>query len=631
MIPRIGRVAGTIGWASSAALFGTLLLSIRHLDHIGLAPQALLLALAGLTVFRPLDGLAVATALVPVATFVASRHWNGTISWPAPIVCAVLAGFSIHALTPAGRRARTPPSLAAPAACFVALVVAWIIVSLGVTWLRLGPAFGDALLTQVTREHFIDLRGFLSLQAGLLLIQGVLLFVAAARLAASRSDALPRLAAAIEIGALAALVATIWQLGKAAARSGAMWRTLAEFVWTLRWNATFADINAAGSFYVMALLAAAGLALAAAGRARALHAAAALLLAAALWLTGSRGALLAGLVVICGVIAIQRARTSLVVWAVGVAGAILATGLALMLLQPERGNQKSWLIAAQVRLGLVQTAARMIASRPAFGVGLGEFSRRSGEFSSPALLALFPPAAHENAHNNFLQVTAELGLAGGVAFVWLVAAGMRGSIRAAAADAPVAVSSCAALAAFLLTWLGGHPLLVAEAAVPFWILLGAAGGAGAPRDAWNQRRAILTVAALAAVVALLPPRMTAAMKSADLDHVGIGVSEWDLREESERYRTAVDRATLFVPTTTGFRLKVKPLTDHTVDLELRLDGRIADRRQLPPGEWTEIWMPARTQRTHGQFAPLELRVSDSHGRGVTIRMTKVYPLRPPSP
>ena len=77
---------------------------------------------------------------------------------------------------------------------------------------------------------------------------------------------------------------------------------------------------------------------------------------------------------------------------------------------------------------------------------------------------------------------------------------------------------------------------------------------------------------------------------------------------SERYRTAVGRATLFVPTATGFKLKVKPLTDHPVDLELRLDGRIADRRQLLPGGWTEIRMPARTRRAQGHFAPLELRV-----------------------
>ena len=76
--------------------------------------------------------------------------------------------------------------------------------------------------------------------------------------------------------------------------------------------------------------------------------------------------------------------------------------------------------------------------------------------------------------------------------------------------------------------------------------------------------------------------MRAEMKNADLEHVGIGVSDWDMREEDERYRTAVDRATLFVPTATGFKLKVKPLTDHTVDLELRLDGRIADRRPLLP-------------------------------------------------
>jgi O-antigen ligase len=630
VILRIGRVAGTLGWASSAALFGTLLLSIRHVDHVGLVPPVLLLALAALTALRPLDGLAAGGAIVPVATFLAIRHWNGSVSWPAPIVCALLTGFSIHALFPAGRRERTPASLASPAICFAALVIAWIIVSLGVSWLRLGPAFGDALVTQVTREHFINLRGFLSLQAGLLLIEGVVLFVAAARLSASRPEALPRLAASLEIGALAALVATVWQLGKAAARGGAMWRSLVDLVWTMRWNATFGDINAAGSFYVMALLAAAGLALAAAGRTRALHAAAALCLAAALWLTGSRGALVACLVVVCGGIVVRRSRTSLAVWAVGIAGAVLAAGLAIMLLQPERGNQKSWLIAANVRLGLAQTAEKMIASRPAFGIGLAEFSRRSGEFSSPWLLAAFPPAAHENAHNNFLQVAAELGLIGGAAFVWLLAAAMRGSVRAASSDAPVAVLTCAALVAYMLTWLGGHPLLVVEAAVPFWILLGAAAGAGAPRDGWSRWRSIVTVAAVVAIIALLPSRMKAEMKVADLEHVGIGVSDWDQRDESERYRTATNRATLFVPTATGFKLKVKPLTDHPVDLELRLDGRIADRRQLLPGDWTEIRMPARTRRAQGQYAPLELRVYDPGATAVTIRMTKVEPWPAPS-
>jgi len=318
------------------------------------------------------------------------------------------------------------------------------------------------------------------------------------------------------------------------------------------------------------------------------------------------------------------------VWTVGTAGAILAAGLAVMLLQPERGNQKSWMIAANVRLELVRTAARMIASRPAFGIGLAEFSRRSGEFSSPELLAAFPPAVHENAHNNILQVTAELGLLGGAAFVWLLAAALRGSVRAAATGTPVAALSCAALAAFILTWLGGHPLLVAEAAVPFWILLGASAGAGTSRDGWSGRRVLVTVIALAVVVTLLPSRMTAEMKVADLEHVGIGVSYWEMRDESERYRTAIDRATLFVPTSTGFKLKVKPLTDHPVDLELRLDGRVADRRSLLPGEWTEIRMPARTRRAQGQYAPLELRIHDGQAAGVKMRMTKVEPLGPSS-
>ena len=67
---------------------------------------------------------------------------------------------------------------------------------------------------------------------------------------------------------------------------------------------------------------------------------------------------------------------------------------------------------------------RMVAQQPVFGIGLGEFYQRSGEFSSPELLALFPPAQHENAHNNFLQILAETGLTGLAAFVVLLTAAL---------------------------------------------------------------------------------------------------------------------------------------------------------------------------------------------------------------
>ena len=45
----------------------------------------------------------------------------------------------------------------------------------------------------------------------------------------------------------------------------------------------------------------------------------------------------------------------------------------------------------------------------------------------------------------------------------------------------------AGLGAFVLTWLGGHPLLIREPGYAFWLLLGAATGAAAPIQAAGSR------------------------------------------------------------------------------------------------------------------------------------------------
>lgn len=628
-----GSIARTSGWACAALLFGTLLSSIRHVDHAGLVPGLLLVALVLLSAIRPLDGLAVAAALVPVATYVAIRHWNGAVSWPSTVVYAVLAGVSIHALTPPGRRAAVPAPLTTPAFCFGALVTASMIVVLSVTWLRLGPPFAGALLSQITREHFVDVRSFPALHAGLLLLDGVLLFIAAARLSAARGDALPRIAAAVTIGAVGTAGMTAWRLYGAASRPYAFWPAIARLTTSLRWNVAYADFNAAGSYFLMAGLLAVGLAVAARRRrVRALGVAAAVVSAGALWLTGSRAAVLAGVVVLAAAAAIRLGRGSrprlLPLAALGASALIV--GLALAVLLPAKGNQQSSWTATDVRVGLAQTSARMIARSPVFGIGLAEFSRRSGEFSSPALLATFPPAEHENAHNNFLQVAAELGLAGGAAFVWLIAAALWYAAPSPQREPdPVALFACVGLAGFVLTWLGGHPLLVPEAAIPFWILLGAAAGRGARGADGLRRRLTLSLGVVLVLAATLPSRLTAARQDAELEHVGIGVSQWQTQDDVERYRTATGAATVFVPTGSGFRLRVKPLTDHPVSLELQLDGRAIDRIVLIPATWNDVRIPARTQRPDAKYAALHLVISDPAGP-VTFRVTKVQPLGPAS-
>ncbi len=130
----------------------------------------------------------------------------------------------------------------------------------------------------------------------------------------------------------------------------------------------------------------------------------------------------------------------------------------------------------------------MTATNPAFGVGIGRFYARSGEFSSPELLVSFPPAIHENAHNNFLQILAELGIVGFASVLWLLWSTVRYGRRLLAADLQVDPhgllrwSLVTGLLAFLLSWLGGHPLLIDEPAFAFWLLLGTVAGWGASAD-----------------------------------------------------------------------------------------------------------------------------------------------------
>ena len=79
------------------------------------------------------------------------------------------------------------------------------------------------------------------------------------------------------------------------------------------------------------------------------------------------------------------------------------------------------------RLPYWEAGAAMVRAEPAFGIGIGRFYRQIWAFS-PRQEALRQP--QENAHNYYLQVAAELGLAGLVAFLALLGAVLRAAWRA---------------------------------------------------------------------------------------------------------------------------------------------------------------------------------------------------------
>jgi len=147
------------------------------------------------------------------------------------------------------------------------------------------------------------------------------------------------------------------------------------------------------------------------------------------------------------------------------------------------------------RLDMAIVSVQLAARHPIVGIGLDEFHGASVPFITPGAIARFPPAAGgENAHNNFLQILVELGGAGLAAFLWLLlspglafARGLRGSMVSSES-----VGLAAGVFAFLLSCLAGHPLMVAQAALPFFLTLGllaASLPARAPRRASTARRA----------------------------------------------------------------------------------------------------------------------------------------------
>lgn len=614
-----------VAWAGGAVFFAALLASIAHVDYVTLTPKLLLLAFALLAALRPVVALHLLAAAVPVAWYGFQRHWNPAVPWAETLVCAALAGLCAHAAS--ARRGGLPWSLRAPALLFGVVVAAAVVAALGVPWLRLGPGFRDALATQLLREYFIDSRGFPALHAGMLLLEGVLLFAFAARHAAGQGwERLAGVAAMTVIGATVAATLNLARLYQAASRADDLWTAIVHLSRTVRFNVHYADYNAAGSYFAMAALAA--IAILAAVRAtlpRLIWLACTTAILAGLWLTASRAAYLALIVAIAGAMATRwllRPGRRIAVAAVMIA-ATAGVVLIIALAAPMRGNQHSSFIAAGVRLGMANVAARMIASHPAFGIGSGEFQQRSGEFATPELIAQFPVAVHENAHNNFLQIAAELGLLGGGTFVWLVGAGLFFAARGSTADRPRLLVA-AASTAFVVSWLAGHPLLVPEPAYAFWILFGAAAGTGVREPADAGRPSIVLALAVIAIAATVPWRMQALMNDADLEHIGIGVSAWHMAPDGARYRQAEGHATLFVPSG-AFKFSVNPQTDAPVRLEVKLDGRVADIVTLAPRVWNSLSLPARTERSAARFAALDLRVVEDDQIGIWI--TKVEPIR----
>lgn len=574
------------GWIVAT---GTVLLIVQaaiRSDHVPIALRVLIAALVLLSFARPADGLLVTAALIPVASAGASQlSAPFGREWCQVLVVSFIAGWLLSVA-----RARGPSSgrdaIAAPAWTLAALALASCVVQVAALAVRFEP-YRPKILQLVSRTYFadnIDLR--VVVETGVVL-EGLALFGIVIALTA-RDDLLKmRLLRMLVAGAAAAAVLNIFALVSAAMRQESFITGLAHHLMKTRINIHYPDANAAGSYFAMMVFLAAGLA----AYTRRVHWwVVTAVIALALWMTNSRTAVLTVVVVLVASILFaavrQRGSARLRLAAVLTAVVITVAGAGLFVYFQRNTPLRPADQGMRLRTALAVAAGRMVKEHPAFGVGITRFYWLSTEHLPKWFVEYY--YRRENAHNNWLQILAELGITGFAAFLWLVAAvGWR--VRAGPAS-PASTGVAVGLITFLLTALGGHPLLMREVSYAFWLTLGLC-AAFMPAAAPSRRLRAATVVLVALVAISVPFRTKAEMQQLELEHVAWGVSRWSPAAEGPRWRTVGRRAVFFAPAdAVGVVIPLRAIndTDPPRDVDILFEGRLANSISTRGREWIRV-------------------------------------------
>ncbi len=433
--------------------------------------RAIAIAMALFAYFRPDIALLALAVLTPLGQ-VSSRTLDSNMRGAEALVLAFLAGALLRGWTLHRFRSFKLDALLIAGFVFSGVAAASCITQL---WLRMRGDLSASLarLSTYTIEHYlIALNGFDMITSAMLLLEGIALLIYVVHRCRMQGEFAYRLVASVTLGAVAATVVNFTYLGSYLAHHGVSVATARQIL-AQRWSYHVADLNAAASFFAMALFIAAGIAWRRGSR-RAAWAAATVPIAIAFWLAGSRTGLIAVLLAASVLIAKLAAGRSLSIH--GAAGVTLAAltlgGVIIAQLFPAAFFDATASSAVRVRWLFLGTTWRMLLDQPLFGVGVGQYARWSSHFSAPEMASYY---TRENAHNNFAQIAGELGFAGLITFVWVLVIALWTSMRrwrSNAQEHPVVGPVAAGLAVFILTWLGGHPLLVPEVAYPFWLALG---------------------------------------------------------------------------------------------------------------------------------------------------------------
>jgi hypothetical protein len=436
--------------------------------------RIIVIAVALVAYFRPQNCLLLLAAMIPLGQ-VGSRTLNSDMRGAEALVLAFLAGALSRGWTL--REFRSFPSTRVEAAALVfGLIVAascleqiWFIqIQQDWTW-----PFTHELLSYASEDYLTSVGGFRMIFHAMLLLEGLALLLFVTHHCRSRAEFPPRLVQMLVIGAIAAGAVSVIHLLQQVEETRAPLLSVLQRAARERTPPHVGDINAAASYFGMAAMMTSVLSFLT-SRHRRFWLAAAFFTAVVLWSTGSRTAIVC--ILIIGAAAAARglsARSRNGMLTLALSGLILLIGGAVILRYfPVSFVAGTALSSVASRWMLLGTTMRMLAAEPLFGIGIGQYYSRSLDFSSPELVSIL--MRHENAHNQFAQITGELGLAGLAAFLAVLAVSLFHGAPERRRD-PVVTATLSGLAVFILTWIGGHPLLVPEVSYPFWIGLGVAG------------------------------------------------------------------------------------------------------------------------------------------------------------
>jgi O-Antigen ligase len=495
-------------------------------------------------IVRPPVGAVLVAVLVPLGDVMTPVLQTASATRTEALVLAFIAGWLIsRAYARRGDRDAVSPSAAAAMWLFGGLIVA----SVATTALQLSHIYAPELRAtwSALRDSYLWTDDPLGVHAAAHLLEGLAIVFAVSAIV--RREPRSRLWILLSLVVSACVVGVASRLlAVGIAPATTISRDLA--IGLPRHSAAMADVNAAGSYYVLMLGAVVGVA-AAVRRPRGLwFTVPAVAVLIGLELTGSRGAWLSAAIVLgaavtmwfarmtSGVSNVSRRSTLSRAVVVAMIAVIVTAAIALA------ANRMAE-TGLEMRGGFTRASARMIEERPVFGVG-------EGRYYSLSRLALPPSLAWyyglENAHDYFLQTAAELGVFGLATFLWLLAAIIIRPATSVWCDSNRL--SAAALAfgavAYFGTAVGGHPFLVPEAAVPFWIVLGLL-ASEAHLPARRARFARLWPVAIGCLLLITvpfrpgPPRLRM--------HAGDdGFGPWRSDERGTAFREAKDFASVFL-------------------------------------------------------------------------------------